>query len=335
MSSKDNPKDDSKPGKEAEKPSPQPTEEAPDSDDTSWCPDEEDEDGEPPSPAPASPPKQLPKFLPLLDASELSKQGPLFDDDPSSEHTESTCPETPSAPTSQLGDLRDLLHYESEEEVVFFTPRRRLSKKLSGSMEDLKEATSKLTASMKDTAVDGAKQIKKLVSRDNEHTWKELLKIEKKRREILKRSNLPMHKMLLYWRGTVLSALSKDPIFYLIMGIYVWTRLMSRYSDQVPEFVATLGGAPVEVVGGFLSFFLIFYVNTAYKRFDDLYRSSMACEGRIYGAAALARSSLPRAQGLRLIRYMNAVVSKDSDYIVSELVVDKLPNLSYLSLCDC
>ena len=179
--------------------------------------------------------------------------------------------------------------------------------KLTSSMNNMKGGAAKLTSSVTSGAVDGAKQLKKLVSfGDNEQSWEELVQIEKRRRKILKQHDLPMHEMLLRWHGTVLSALTKDPMFYLMFFIYIAIRIASRYS--IPEFVATLGGAPVGIVGGFLSFFLIFYVNTSYKRFDTLYQTSMGCEGRIFDAAALAKANLPRANALRLIRYMNAVV---------------------------
>ena len=175
--------------------------------------------------------------------------------------------------------------------------------KLTSSMNNMKDGAGKLTSGAKDKA----KQLKKFVSfGDNEQSWEELVQIEKTRRKILKLHNLPMFEMLLHWQGTVLSALTKDPMFYLMFLIYVGIRIASRYS--IPDFVATLGGAPVGIVGGFLSFFLIFYVNTSYKRFDTLYQTSMGCEGRIFDAAALAKANLPRANALRLIRYMNAVV---------------------------
>jgi hypothetical protein len=60
------------------------------------------------------------------------------------------------------------------------------------------------------------------------------------------------------------------------------------------------------VLGGFLSFFLVFYVNQNHKRYFDLYEDSMACKGRIFDVASLAVTTLPYAQAHRLVRYMNA-----------------------------
>lgn len=56
-----------------------------------------------------------------------------------------------------------------------------------------------------------------------------------------------------------------------------------------------------------MSFFLVLFVVATNKRFDTLYNTSMGCEGRIFDAAALAKTTLPRERAMRLIRYMNAV----------------------------
>ena len=137
-------------------------------------------------------------------------------------------------------------------------------------------------------------------------SWEELQQIEKRRRETLKKNGLPFFRKLLVWDGTVVAALIKDPLIYIVALLYLGARMAARYT--VPEFVSRLGGANIEIVGGFLTFFLIFYVQYENKRFDTMYNLSMGCEGRIFDVAAILRTYAPRDRALRLIRYMNATV---------------------------
>ena len=138
-------------------------------------------------------------------------------------------------------------------------------------------------------------------------TWEQLQQIEKRRRETLKKNGLPFFRKLLVWDGTVNAALIKDPLIYIVALIYLGARFAARYT--VPDFVSRLGGGNIEIIGGFLTFFLIYYVQTETKRFETMYQLSMACEGRIFDVAAILRAYAPRDRALRLIRYLNATVS--------------------------
>ena len=57
--------------------------------------------------------------------------------------------------------------------------------------------------------------------------------------------------------------------------------------------------------GGFLSFFLVFWVNQSHSRYFSLYDQSMKCKGIIFHAATMAATCLPYAQASRLVRYLN------------------------------
>ena len=76
--------------------------------------------------------------------------------------------------------------------------------------------------------------------------------------------------------------------------------------SYMPAYISSLEDINIEIIGGFLSFFLIFFVNDSNNRFKKLYLTSMSCEGRIFDAAALARTTLPCERASHLIRYMNA-----------------------------
>jgi hypothetical protein len=121
-----------------------------------------------------------------------------------------------------------------------------------------------------------------------EKRWKELQRLEKKRRAILKRVEEPFWKTLLYWDGTVLSHLKTDSVLWLTMALYLATRVLAR--QGLPDFVSDLDAGRMGIIGGFLTFFVVFYVNQSHKRYFQLYGHSMACKGRIFDAATLARS---------------------------------------------
>ncbi|KAL7533424.1 hypothetical protein ACHAXR_005228, partial [Thalassiosira sp. AJA248-18] len=59
-------------------------------------------------------------------------------------------------------------------------------------------------------------------------------------------------------------------------------------------------------LGGFVSFFLVLFVNQTNARFLDMYGFSKACSGRIQDIAGLARTQLPLDVADRLIRHLNA-----------------------------
>mmetsp|Transcript_16426 Transcript_16426/g.45808 ORF Transcript_16426/g.45808 Transcript_16426/m.45808 type:complete len:601 (-) Transcript_16426:186-1988(-) len=141
-------------------------------------------------------------------------------------------------------------------------------------------------------------------SKNKDMRWEELQSIEKRRRKLLTLVEEPFWKILMHWDGTVLSHLKSDSLLWITIGIYVVIRIGARLG--LPDFVATVGNTNNATVSGFLSFFLVFYVNQSNSRFFGLYGHSMACKGRIFDIATLARACLPFDRAHRLVRYMNA-----------------------------
>jgi len=149
------------------------------------------------------------------------------------------------------------------------------------------------------------KKAARVVSKsEQEYRWEELQRIEKRRRAILLRVEDPFWKVLTYWDGTVLRFLSLDPLFWFTIAVYVAVRVGARLG--LPDFVSDLGTGNIGVIGGFLTFFLVFYVSQNHKRFFGLYNDTMACKGRIFDVATLAVTTLPEEMATRLVRYMNA-----------------------------
>ena len=142
------------------------------------------------------------------------------------------------------------------------------------------------------------------MSQEDTYRWEELKRIEKQRRAILLRVEEPFWKILSHWDGTVLRILALDPIFWFTIVVYVVIRARAR--TDLPDFVDQLSSGNMTILGGFLTFFLVFYVNQNHKRYFGLYDHSMACKGRIFDVATIAVTTLPKPMATRLVRYMNA-----------------------------
>lgn len=101
--------------------------------------------------------------------------------------------------------------------------------------------------------------------------------------------------------------LSTEPLLWLTMLIYIIIRIFAHL-DKLPEVLNDIAGADIAVIGVFLSFFLVLFVNDANTTVETIYGISMDCKARVLDVAALAKTTLPRENAVRLVRYMNAVV---------------------------
>jgi hypothetical protein len=138
-------------------------------------------------------------------------------------------------------------------------------------------------------------------------SWNELQAIEKRRRRILRHGEKPFIRILTLWEGTVWHALATDVLLYFVIAVYIITRVIALYFDA-EHLVAAFSGDNIRVIGGFLTFFLVIYVNATNTRFNTLYDASMGCKGKVIEASLLAKACLPRERALRFVRYMNAAV---------------------------
>jgi len=76
--------------------------------------------------------------------------------------------------------------------------------------------------------------------------------------------------------------------------------------DIVPDVVNELGNKDTSVLGGSLSFFLVLFVNQTNSRFYSMYMDSMSVQKYIFDVASITATTFPRANALRIIRYLNA-----------------------------
>jgi len=136
--------------------------------------------------------------------------------------------------------------------------------------------------------------------------FKELKEIEKQRREILLRAELPFWRILMFWSGTCLKEIVSDTLVWTTIIIYVGIRIYAWVVTYVPDSVTLLQKTNVGILGGFLSFFLVLFVNQTNGRFLEMYGFSKACSGRIQDVAGLAKTQLPIEVADRLVRHFNA-----------------------------
>lgn len=141
---------------------------------------------------------------------------------------------------------------------------------------------------------------------ERDHTYEEIKQIEQDRRDILKKVEYPFLRILFSWHGTCLRSLATDWLVWVTFAIFVVTRIQARLSDEEPAMAEELSNTDINVIGGFLSFFLVLFVNQTNTRFFDMYKLSKKCAGQCQDVAGLAKSMMPLQDGQRLVRYMNA-----------------------------
>jgi len=173
----------------------------------------------------------------------------------------------------------------------------------SASLHSSVKAVAKATTAAASSAIESAGSFVH-IHNSHEYTWDELVAIEERRRKILKRVEESRWGILSHWDGTVLNILFKDTLFYVTVLIYIGMRIWARLG--IPDYVADIGSGDIGIIGGFLSFFLVFYVNQSNSRYIGLYDKSMACKGRIFDTATIVVVTLPKEVATRIVRYMNA-----------------------------
>lgn len=121
-------------------------------------------------------------------------------------------------------------------------------------------------------------------------------------------AELPFWRILLYWTGTCLKALALDWLIWVTIAVYVCIRIQARlqWADEAPEVAELLSKTDISVLGGFLSFFLVLFVNQTNTRFFEMYGFSKACSGRIQDIAGLISTYCPTEMAAKMIRQLNA-----------------------------
>jgi Bestrophin, RFP-TM, chloride channel len=182
----------------------------------------------------------------------------------------------------------------------------------------------------------------KVVTQKQYVPFQELQDVETLRRKILKRTELPFWRILGYFEGTCLRAMMVDWLLWVTIAVFVILRIILRFqgSNEAYRYIygnmmMDLGDTDVSVIGGFLSFFLVLFVNQSNLRFHEMYKTSQKCPARIFDVAQImapaCRKSNKMEVATRLIRYLNAAhvagyVGLSRTYSKPEFF-DKLNNL--------
>ena len=146
---------------------------------------------------------------------------------------------------------------------------------------------------------------------NSKYTWEELNKIEQRRRAILKRVESPFWRILGYWDGTCLKVLIADGLLWISLAVYIAVRLACIRGEQnddedEPEYLSSLDDSSnIDIIGGFLSFFLVLFVNQANTRFNTMYRKSMNVTSLIEDVTSVVTCYFNKTSANRLVRYLN------------------------------
>ena len=106
---------------------------------------------------------------------------------------------------------------------------------------------------------------------------------------------------------TCLKDISTNLLIWSTIAVYISMQIYANLLGCVPDLVQLLEKTNIGVLGGFLSFFLVLFVNQTNGRFLDMYGFSKACSVRIQDVSRLAQTQLPTNLGKKLVRHFNAL----------------------------
>lgn len=140
-------------------------------------------------------------------------------------------------------------------------------------------------------------------------TYEQLKEVEKTRRSLLtKQKHFNPFKVGISMVGTVFPRLLRSRLGWSMVVLYIILRVLLAEKVIIAGIdVPNINTAVVSVIGGFMSFFLVFFLGQTYTRFTQQYDCSMRIEGRIFNLTYLARIALPPAEAWRLVRYINTI----------------------------
>jgi len=167
-------------------------------------------------------------------------------------------------------------------------------------MED--KATSYNLSTFSDDSIIQTLGCKVTKSTDLPPTYQQLEEIEVQRREVLRGGERPFWRIVLSWNGTCLRALCFDWLIWVPIGVFVTLRILLRQR----EMMDILEDSNIDILGGFLSFFLVHFVNQTNTRFFEMYKLAKSVGGKITEITCVISTTFRPAAALRLVRYLNA-----------------------------
>lgn len=136
-------------------------------------------------------------------------------------------------------------------------------------------------------------------------TYDELEKIEVARDRVRLSAYDKGISLLGHWQGTILRCVVLAPDVWFSLAVYVVVKYCMEAGILDPSEVPL---SYLGIVGGFISFLLVFFIGECYSRYMNQFGRLAGCFGRIFDCAALAGAILPKPRASRLLRYMNTAV---------------------------
>lgn len=137
--------------------------------------------------------------------------------------------------------------------------------------------------------------------------YEQLIREDKDRELVASYCEEPFWKIIFHFKGTVLRVIIEDILFWLTIATFAAIRIHMRMNEQssVLSYNEVLSDNLV-YMAGFLTFFLVFYVNQNHHRYFELHKDSMVLMGRVNDVATLVKAVLPMERARRINRFMNA-----------------------------
>ena len=132
-------------------------------------------------------------------------------------------------------------------------------------------------------------------------TYEELLKLEDYRKSVVRKSYHSGLLMLMAWHPTILKYVFSDLQFWLSLGVYAYMRY---YITPHANIIVPSSG--ISAIGSLMSILLVYYLNSGFSRYYQIYYTSMSVQGRIFDFAIMSRSYLSTEKSMILWRYLNA-----------------------------
>mmetsp|Transcript_12621 Transcript_12621/g.14433 ORF Transcript_12621/g.14433 Transcript_12621/m.14433 type:complete len:386 (-) Transcript_12621:173-1330(-) len=149
-----------------------------------------------------------------------------------------------------------------------------------------------------------------LAEDDPRPNWETLQAIEARRRCLLEQGELPVYRIMASWDGTCLQEMCADPLVWMPVIVFFIVRLQAYIGIENPaSFVESmLDSSNIDILGGFVAFLLVLFVNQTNERFWAMYQLSKRCCGLIQDTAGLVTNQFPptAVESKKLLRYMNA-----------------------------
>ena len=139
-------------------------------------------------------------------------------------------------------------------------------------------------------------------------SFDDLKEIERKRRKLLQRvKSFNVWKIVFAYQGTIFESIFYNWESWICVLIYIAIRLILQLEVKKAQELPVVDVRYLTIIGGFLSFMMVFYTNQTYSRLVSQYNNSMRIETKILNLVLQIRGNLSIEDAWRFVRYLNAI----------------------------